>query len=259
MKRTNGLWLIIILSVFVFVACTNDENQIVYEEDADEVEENGYEEVADEVEENGYEEVADEVDENGYEEVIDADEEDDEEVVDEVEENGYYTLDEIETIWVMSSYPHYGSISHLASYATDVVRVEVLDERVDWLNAWLEPPQGIDPYELYTVHRIRVLDVFQGDAAIGDILEVRQIGGEQDDLRVINEDKVPLEVGDDLVLFLRASLIENLPSILLNPNQSAYYFTAENEALESVNPENDLVLTMEDLSQILEYDSIGDD
>ena len=69
----------------------------------------------------------------------------------------------------------------------------------------------------------------------------------------------PLEVGDDLVLFLRASIIENLPSFLLSPSQSAYYFTAENEALESVNPENDLVLTIEDLSQILEYDSIGDD
>ena len=171
--------------------------------------------------------------------------------------------EDVETIWVMADYPHYDSISHLAYYATDVVRVEILDERVEWLNTWIEaPPPEIYPYDLYTIYRIKVLDVFQGDAEIGDILEVRQIGGEYDGLRVINEDEVPLAIGDDLVLFLRASYIENFPSLLLNPYQSAYYYTSEgeyfvvNEDLESVNPENDLVLTTDDLMEILEYDSI---
>ena len=173
--------------------------------------------------------------------------------------------DEVETIWVMGDYPHYNSISDLASYATDVVRVEVLNERVEWLNTWLEPPPPeIHPYNLYTIHRIRVLEVFQGDAEIGDILEVRQIGGQQDGLRVINEDEVPLAIGDDLVLFLRASYIENFPSVLLNPYQSAYYSPSENalididEDLESVNPDNDLVLTTEDLIQIAEDDYASD-
>ncbi|MCL2558864.1 MAG: hypothetical protein FWE07_00130 [Turicibacter sp.] len=186
-------------------------------------------------------------------------------------------LDEVETVWIMADYPHYDSITHLASYATDVVRVEVLDERVEWLNTWLAPPPSeIDPYNLYTIYRIRVLEVFQGDATVGDILEVRQMGGETDSLRVINTDEVSLAVGDDLVLFLRASYIENFPAVLLNPYQGAYHFASisasegiasieaeelanidVHESLESVNPENDLVLTIEDLIQILEDDDVN--
>ena len=176
---------------------------------------------------------------------------------------------EVETMWVMADYPHYESIAHLASYATDVIRVEILDERAEWLNTWLEaPPPEIDPYNLYTVYRIKVLEVFQGDAAAGDILEVRQLGGQKDGLRVINKDEVPLVVGDDLVLFLRASYIENFPSVLLNPYQSAYRFPVANEdimtiraneTLESVHLENDLTLTVEDLVQILANNSARND
>ena len=80
---------------------------------------------------------------------------------------------------VSASYPHYDSIDHLSEHATDIVRVEVLDERVQRLNTWLEaPPAGIDPYEIYTVYRIRVVEAFQGNVSPGDIMEVRQMGGQ---------------------------------------------------------------------------------
>ena len=67
MKKSKGLWLIIILSVFVFAACTTNEDQIEYEENDDavnEIEEDDYEEISDDVEGDEDEEAADESDED---------------------------------------------------------------------------------------------------------------------------------------------------------------------------------------------------
>ena len=77
----------------------------------------------------------------------------------------------------------------------DVVRVEVLDERVEWE----EMP--------YTVYRIQVLEVFQGESGVevGDVLEIAQMGGEIDRVRLENDSFLPLAPGDDLVLFLSRS------------------------------------------------------
>ena len=69
MKKFKGLWLIVILSVFVFAACTNDDNQIEYEENGNdtlnETEDNGDEETSDEVEGDRDEEASDEAEEDG--------------------------------------------------------------------------------------------------------------------------------------------------------------------------------------------------
>jgi len=146
----------------------------------------------------------------------------------------------------------YDSIEDLATDATDVVRAEVLDERVEKLNTFLEePPPEIDPYMLYTVYRIKVLEAYQGKAAAGDIMEVRQLGGQLDDELVVSLDFVPIAPGDDLVFFLRESYIENYPSVLVNAHQSTYKY-AETGEMESVVSENDLVLTPEVLEQISE-------
>jgi len=178
-------------------------------------------------------------------------------------------IDEPVIIFFMADYPHYNSIEHLASHATEVVRVEVLDERIEMINSWSSPTNELEDtgggttetYDMFTVYRIKVLEVFQGDVSIGDILEVRQMGGQSDDLIVINLDRTPLVVGDDLVLFILSFDIEDLPSVLLNPRQSAYRFTPTNEdarvrnvndTLESLYAENDLVLTLSDLALIVE-------
>jgi len=158
--------------------------------------------------------------------------------------------EETKVISVSASYPHYDSVVQLASRATDIVRVEVLDGRVERLNSWLEPcPVGIDPYNIYTVYRLRVIEAFQGEAREGSIIEMRQLGGQQGNQWVINEGRVPITVGDDVVLFLYASSIENYPFLLLNSDQSAYYFTSSG-TLESVHSGNDLTLTARNLEQI---------
>jgi len=151
---------------------------------------------------------------------------------------------------IAARYPQYNSIAHLASDATDIVRVEVLDERTELLNTWLEDIP-IVPYNIYTVYRLRVIEAFQGNATPGDILEVRQLGGQHSDRSVINAVKAPIAVGDDVVMFLRASYIVGYPSVLLNPLQTIYRFT-DDDVLESAHPGNGLVLTVQYLEQISE-------
>jgi len=101
-------------------------------------------------------------------------------------------------------------------YRDYVIRIEILDERVEWRNASL-PFQderallflGDDPgwdhsdrYQPSTIHRVRVLEVFQGEVEVGDILEVGQSGGQIDNVHFMNDAFLPLMPGDDLVLFL---------------------------------------------------------
>ena len=159
------------------------------------------------------------------------------------------TSEGMETMQLEAVYPHYDSIPHLASAATDIVRARILDERVERLNTWLEaPPPGVDPYDIYTVYRIKVLEVYQGGAAAGDVLELRQQGGKIGNEMVTDDDYVSIGAGDDLVLFLRESYKANLPFVYLNSQQSIY--RVKNGTLKSVNPGNDLTLSFETLRQI---------
>jgi len=175
-------------------------------------------------------------------------------------------------VFIMADFPHYDSIGSLTTRATDVVRAEILDERVEKINiiseataplTYYEDPGGdiSEAYFLYTIYRIRVLEVFKGNSVVDNIMEVKQIGGQIDDLNFINHDKVPFEVNDDLILFLVSYETENMPASLVNPIQSAYRFTLENidartgninAELESVNIQNDLILTLADLISLSE-------
>jgi len=158
--------------------------------------------------------------------------------------------EDLEISWISASYFAYDSIEHLASHATDVVRAEILDERVERLNNWLSiPPEGIDPYMIYTVYRARVIESFQGDTTPGEIFEIMQIGGRQDNEWLVNTEEAPIEIGDDMVIFLRASYIESYPFVLLNPFQTLYHFT-DDVILESVHIGNNLTLTTNHLERI---------
>jgi len=167
---------------------------------------------------------------------------------------------DITTTYVSGDYYVYSSVDSIAAEATDIVRVEILDERVESINLAL-PPQneyentGVyqEAYRISTVNRFRVLEVFKGDLETGDIREVMQVGGELGNENLENLYKVMLNIGDDLVLFLYSFEIENLPLVLLNPSQSAFRFlSSDNDELESLNSQFDLGLRLEDLVRISE-------
>lgn len=175
---------------------------------------------------------------------------------------------EVLTVAIHGFHITHPSVDELASGSTDVVRVEVLDERIEWINIALPPEDGLvgideelaATYYLHVVYSVRVLEVFQGNAEVGDIVEVMQMGGRLDNVEVINDDMIPFALGDDLVLFLITfDFVEGLPSILSNPVQSVYRYAPSigramaanaNAELENVHPDNHLTLTLEDLAQM---------
>ena len=164
-------------------------------------------------------------------------------------------------------YPHYDSIEQLALIADYVVRVEVLDERVENINILLPPRNELEDagmnlehyYMLFTVHRLMVLEVFQGNVNVGDIMEVRLLGGELGGQRLINLNNTELAIGDDLVLFLYASPGADGIPFMPNPSQGAYHVASSrdgamagdiSETLESVHYRNHLTLSLGDLVHI---------
>ena len=189
-----------------------------------------------------------------------------------------------------SESPMYDSVSHLARRATDVIRGEVLDRRTELRNTTLSKEEALEDmrnnfteeeflyfygegvhwvdfephYEVVTIHRIRILEVFQGSYQVGDIKEIMQSGGTYGNTTVSNSDLISFKTGDDLVFFLYSWSHFGRPAVLLNPFQSVYRFPAidENEGsldldveLENVYGDthfNDLRITLNDLLQLAE-------
>jgi len=196
-----------------------------------------------------------------------------------------------EKIVMLSDYPIYDSIFELSEIATDVIRGEVLDERVELINTTI-PREDIiaefggenlseeeklelfpdylgnglwmdvdDQYEIVTIHQIRVLDVFQGIYQIDDIIEVMQPGGEFGNVALHNSELLSFAPSSDLVFFISSWSHIGRPAVLLNPTQSVYYFPEETQSvrvLRNFNSNNNLNLTLEDLERIYENANLAD-
>ena len=163
-----------------------------------------------------------------------------------------------------SSWMIYEDMDHITSFDwVSVFRGEVLDERPEWFNSHGsivgDPPLGTTAYEIrdmfhsiFTVYRVRVIDVFQGDMQPGDIVEVMQEGGERGGFRFGNREKISIAVGDDLVFFAAfSSEFPALPGGFMNPYQTVYRFS---DFYDRVAIESDIEM---DISEELE--SMGPD
>jgi hypothetical protein len=101
------------------------------------------------------------------------------------------------------------------------------------------------------VYIIKVSDSYKGDVEPGETIEVKQIGGETETTVYIVVGSVKLEKNKKHVMFLFT--YKNTPPSLLNPIQSTYYAITDssvNKELISINTDNDLTLTIEDLKRI---------
>lgn len=171
-------------------------------------------------------------------------------------------------VWSVSmDWPSYDSIDEMTERATDVVRVEVLSSTI---TRWAY--EGSDFLRnIYTFYTIHVLEVFQGNLQVGDEIEVAQLGGKLDNVEMINRNRVPFEIGDELVMFLVFFPEKDYPAGILNPWQGIYRLSEEVGYGEEIDPSIALIplhdegnystnfeLTVEDLIEIAKENDLLD-
>ncbi len=163
-----------------------------------------------------------------------------------------------------ADYPAYGSRDELIKSADLVVRGNVVSSRVEELRPEVStegdpltnPQAGLSPEEanevrespaVVTVTTVRVAEVIKGDATVGDVIDVSQLGGEKAGVRYRDEGTTlpPSDTKSDYVLFL-AAFGDGKPYDLLNPRQ-AMYKVAAGGALQPVGDGVTAVTTVDDL------------
>ncbi|MCL5289601.1 MAG: hypothetical protein M1489_00965 [Firmicutes bacterium] len=166
------------------------------------------------------------------------------------------------TTYIFADYPHYSSIDSLAEKADIIIEGKIVSSRVEEINILdktnmedkkLHPSSEIQTSKMvYTVYTVKVSDSYKGTVKPGEIVEVKQLGGEDETTVYISEDSVKFPKNKKYLMFL--STYENVPASLLNPIQGSYSYEEETlinkGKLQSVNTKNDLTLTIEDLEKI---------
>ena len=176
--------------------------------------------------------------------------------------------DEEHIFFIESMWQGFDSIDELAEWAGRyIVRVEVLDERTELINLSLG---DLPNYDISTINRLKVLEVFQGNTQAGEIIEVAQAGGQYENLVLTSNDLIALSVGEELIVFLGGVCPEEYSefpdarfAFLMNPWQGIYHVPEmrgademgamsqdDSTPLESYHPDNELVLTIGDLARI---------
>lgn len=184
---------------------------------------------------------------------------------------------DVETITMSGDFIVFEDIDGLYEWSSYVVRAEILDERVEWIDPQLTTD---DPFFIpMVINRIKILEVFSGDLEAESVLEIWQSGsGEYGNIQFITEDKTSLFVGSELILFLSRDTFAppGTPLSITSRLQGAYYSVNQfainaqgllqedfsimqsfnedmleaNITLSSVNENNQLTLTIGDLIRI---------
>lgn len=154
-----------------------------------------------------------------------------------------------ERIVYSADYISYESAEELIEDASAIIVGVVESSEVRKVNIELDPrssdpelnPQAgaddvlEDATLVYTVHSVRVTDVIKGDAGRGDLIEVKQLGGDLDSQRYSEEGSTFLKQAGTYALYLQT--FDGIPASLLNPTQATYEATADG-GFQSVSADN---------------------
>ena len=193
------------------------------------------------------------------------------------ESGSIYHDGEFEDTFIAFDYLVLEDAEGLAEEATHIIRAEVLDQRVEWLDLTISremveqllEEEGLttaeieaeldgiifecEKLDLVTISNVKVLEIFQGDHNVGDEIEIMKLGGEYGSERWIVEDALEMEVGSEFVLFLVSWKVAELPYSLISHAQGAYYIPDE-----LIIDEVDILDENNDIEPELELESAGD-
>jgi hypothetical protein len=144
-----------------------------------------------------------------------------------------------------ADWPHYATVAELHDAADLVVEVVVAGP-----GEVREVPMradGTDPM-VHTVVEVTATRVHKGHLAVGDSIEVKQLGGELDGIDHVAAEGPYLTAGAAYLLFLETyeDFAPGVPASLLNPLQAQYPLDATGDPLPLAG--NDLRPTRADLT-----------
>ena len=144
--------------------------------------------------------------------------------------------DDRETVMVAADWPSYENIDELASSATDVVRAKILSSTIEMISIG-------NRYFPHIIYAVAILEVFQGDLQVGDEITLKQVAADSDYMIIVGLSEIPIEIGDDLVLFLLTH--PNYPHAGLI-HQGVYRLSEEIDSLEKIDASIELTGVIED-------------
>ena len=106
--------------------------------------------------------------------------------------------------------------------AHDIVRGEVVDEEVVYDTWW---------GRVYTQTSVRVLESLSGDAQVGDVIVIRQLGGSLDGHETRLVGTTDFVLGDEIVIFART---DGAFHYLIGMAQGSYFVTRSEHGLAGV-------------------------
>jgi len=164
-------------------------------------------------------------------------------------------------------------IDGIARFSTDIIRAEVLSSKEERVDVILSDTNSL--VKRHNVYDLKVIEVFKGDSEAGDIVKAMQ-----DIESVNNQNNVTLNIGSNLVFFLRSFESDgfgHLPMAFEGGLQGVYWVPSKHADLLADGIEtayladssvsdivltafdlySEITLTIRDLMQIAGVDSAG--
>ena len=205
-----------------------------------------------------------------------------------------YENRELQRMEIHLDYHPMENLEEFADWSTDIIRGVVLDSRTELINFVLSEEdrredmvrqglseeeieyllftseyattvfdEDIPRYYIMTIYRIKIIEAFQGNKSIGDIIEVWRVGGEYEGTLWFMGGAIQLEVDGEFVLFLSENL-GSFPYNFITPSQGAYHVPIEviestedlvnhdeiDLELENIGSVDHIIVTIEDLIEI---------
>ncbi|MFE2869294.1 hypothetical protein [Embleya sp. NPDC059259] len=116
----------------------------------------------------------------------------------------------------------------------------------------LNPQAGTEATEeprepvVVTVHRVRITELHKGPGKVGDVIEVKQLGGTLGKTTYESQETTSLKAGTPYLLFLNT--YPDAPASVLTPIQGQY--TLDGQGAPQSLPNNKLKLTDADLKRL---------
>lgn len=119
---------------------------------------------------------------------------------------------------INADYPHYDDLDSMILHADTIIEGKILAITVENLNINSNPEEVEEL--LYTIYDVEVIKVFRGETKKKEIIQIKQLGGETENLIVTTEDKSNIKKDLSYLFFL--ATYKDSPASLINPKQGAY-------------------------------------